>query len=70
MNKTALTVIGFILLIIGFTAFILGLVGVRLQFLAFLDTLGVGASILSKLIMILVGFVLIYIGKTPDEREA
>ncbi len=67
MKKTQLlTTIGFLLFIIGFVALVLSLVGVRLSMLSFLDTFGALASFVTKLVMVVVGIVLIYISKSPE----
>lgn len=67
MNKSFITTIGFLLFIIGMLAFILSFVGIRFVFLSFLDQLGSPWSFLTKIIMILVGLILIYVSKTIDQ---
>lgn len=68
-NKTILTLVGFILAGIGFMALVLSLVGVKLSFLAWLDDIGALFGFVSKIVLILVGMIMIYMGKTNLQEE-
>ena len=66
MKRSIITNIGFVFFIVGFISLFLSLVGVRLTMLAFLDNFSSTASFVAKLIMIMLGFILIYVGKTKN----
>jgi len=68
-HATLLTVIGFLLLIFGIVTLFLNMVGVDFFLLAWLYKLNVGLSFAIRLLMIIVGFVLIYVGQTDWSRE-
>lgn len=68
MSKTGMTILGFVLLIVGVTAFVLHLVNVRFVFLRYLDSFGGGFSLLWRLLFIIAGFVLIYVSKSTPQR--
>ncbi len=64
MNKTWLTVLGFLLAVFGFLAVVLSIVGLQFSFLAWLDFAGRSLGFLLKVIMMLTGFVMAYLGST------
>ena len=66
MKNTIFTVLGFAFLLTGFIALILSLVGVRLVMLAFLDLIPSPGSFIAKIVMIMIGIVLIYVGKSDE----
>jgi uncharacterized membrane protein len=68
-HATTLTVIGFILLFLGLVSLFLNLVGVDIFFLSWLYELGVGISFAVRLGMVILGFILIYLGQTDWSRE-
>ncbi len=68
-NRTFLTVVGFLLVGIGFLSLILSLVGIEFSFLNWLRSFGPLGAFLVRLGMILGGFILIYLGQTDWERE-
>ena len=68
-HATTLTVIGFVLLFLGLVSLILNYVGVDIFFLAWIYRLGIGVSIAIRLLMIIVGFTLIYVAQTDWDRE-
>lgn len=68
-KKTVITTIGFLLAGIGFLALVLSLVGVKLSFLVWLDRPGALFGFVAKLVMIIAGLVMIYMGKTDLEQE-
>ncbi len=68
-NKTFLTVVGFLLAGTGFIALMLSLIGVRLAALAWLYMFGATFAFVTHLLMILVGFVLIYLMQTNFKGE-
>ena len=68
-HATTLTVIGFLLLIIGIVSLFLNLVGVDLFFLTWLYELNVLVSFIVRLLMVVAGFILIYVGQTDWRRE-
>lgn len=68
-KKTTLTTIGFLLAGVGFLALVLSLVGVKLSYLVWLDRMGPLFGFVAKLIMVIAGIVLIYVGKTDLQQE-
>jgi len=70
MDKPIVTVIGYVLILLGFLAVILSMIGLRLKFLAFLEFGGPLIAFIIKMCMIMVGFILMYISKTiARDRE-
>ncbi|WP_116106703.1 hypothetical protein [Lewinella sp. IMCC34191] len=68
-HSTTLTVIGFLLLFLGLVSIVLNYVGVDIFFLAWLYDLGVGISFAIRLLMVILGFILIYVAQLDWERE-
>jgi len=68
-NATTLTVIGFLLLFIGIVTFFLNVVGVDFVLLEWLYRWNVGVSFGVRILMIIVGMVMIYVGQTDWDRE-
>ncbi len=68
-NKGWITLVGFILAGTGFLTLALSLVGVKLAGLLWLDAGGAGLGFLLRLLMILLGMILIYLGKSNFSGE-
>lgn len=68
MKKTIWVSIGFLLFILGFTALVLSLVGVKISFLLWLDYPGPLFGFLMRIFMIILGIVIVYMTVT-DWRE-
>jgi uncharacterized membrane protein len=73
-NKALWTTVGFLLIIIGFLALAMSMVGLKFAFLQWMDLLGGLGSFITKLVMVLGGFVLVYMAQTDlsqaeDEEE-
>ncbi len=66
-NKALFTLVGFLLLIIGFSALVLSLVGVQFSFLTWMDRPGLLFGFVIRLLFILAGFVIVYLAQTPKE---
>ena len=64
MDRPIITVIGYLLLLFGFLALILSMIGLRLSFLRFLEFGGPLVALVIKLAMIVAGFILMYVSKT------
>ncbi|MEL7162385.1 MAG: hypothetical protein AAFN92_16625, partial [Bacteroidota bacterium] len=60
-HATTLTFVGFLLLIFGFFTLFLNLVGVDFFLTAWLYEFNVGLSYAVRLLMVLAGFILIYV---------
>ena len=58
-NKTFLTIIGFLLVVIGFLAIFLNFVGVDFAFLAWLRNFGGIGAFMTKIGMVIIGFMAI-----------
>jgi hypothetical protein len=68
-HSTTITVIGFLLFFLGIFTLFLNLVGVDVFFMAWLYKLNVAASFAIRLLMLVIGLVLIYVGQTNWDRE-
>jgi uncharacterized membrane protein len=73
-NKALWTTVGFLLIITGFLALAMSMVGLKFAFLQWMDLLGGLGSFITKLVMVLGGFVLVYmaqtdLSQTEDEEE-
>jgi hypothetical protein len=66
-SKAWLTLIGFLLAGFGLLAIILSLVGLQFSFLAWLDDIGRLFGFVVKVVMVLVGFILIYLAQLDAE---
>ena len=64
MNKPIVTLIGFLLLILGMANLTLVLVGVQLAPFVFLDAAGRGIGFLIKLLMVIFGIVIIVVSRS------
>jgi hypothetical protein len=62
--KNLLTFTGFLLIIIGFLSMIVSVVGLKFSFLLFIESWGSLVGFVIKLLIIMVGFILTYIGQT------
>lgn len=68
-KKATITTIGFLLAGIGFLALILSIVGVKLSYLVWLDRPSALFGFVAKLLMVVFGFIMIYMGQTDLEQE-
>ena len=68
-HATTITIIGFALFLLGLMSLLLNYVGVDIFFLTWLYDLGVGVSFFIRLMMVVVGLILIYVGRTNWEQE-
>lgn len=66
-NKNWLTVLGFLLAGTGLFALILSFIGIQLSFLAWIDYPGKLFGFVTRLLMIMVGIILIYLTQTKFE---
>ena len=63
-HATLITVIGFILLALGLMTIFTTMVGVDIAPMAWLYRQGVGVSYLVRLLMVITGLIMIYVGRT------
>lgn len=68
-HATTITVIGFLLFFVGIVSFVLNYVGVDLVFLDWLYRWNPAVSYAVRILMILVGLIMIYIGRTDWSVE-
>ncbi len=68
-NSGLLSVVGFVLLTLGFLSLLLGAIGMRFSFLEWIDGMGGLGAFIFKLVMLMVGFGLLYIGNTDLNGE-
>ncbi|MBK7343265.1 MAG: hypothetical protein IPJ06_09330 [Saprospiraceae bacterium] len=54
-----ITVIGFILFVLGFLSIVLSMVGVQLQFMVWMDHFGRGWGFLARLILMMTGILMV-----------
>lgn len=69
MNKGYITIIGFVLFLIGFLSILFSLVGLQLSFLKPITALGAGAAFVIYLIFLFGGIILMYVSKLQSEEE-
>lgn len=67
-NATTITVIGFLLLLTGIITLVLNYVGVDFFLLEWLYRWNVNASYIIRILMIIAGTILIYVGQTDWDR--
>ena len=67
-RKDLLTLVGFILFILGFTSLALSLVGIRWSFLSWLDHQAVW-GLVGKLSMVVIGLILVALAQTDFQAE-
>lgn len=68
-KQAIITTIGFLLVGVGLLALILSLVGVKLSFLVWLDRPSRLFGFVAKLVMIIVGFIMVYVAQTDLDQE-
>ncbi|WP_099155506.1 hypothetical protein [Flavilitoribacter nigricans] len=68
-TRVTITTIGFLLAGVGFLALVLSIVGVKLSYLVWLDRMGALFGFVAKLAMVIIGFILVYVGKTDLDQE-
>ncbi|MCE2769919.1 MAG: hypothetical protein LW711_08005 [Saprospiraceae bacterium] len=62
--KNLLTILGFLLVVTGFLSMIVSVVGLKFSFLLFLESWGSLVGFVLKLLIIMIGFILTYLGQT------
>lgn len=60
-NKGIFSLVGFIMMGLGFISIVLSLIGAQLSFLVWLDSFGQLTGFVLKIMMIIVGIVIIYL---------
>jgi len=60
-NKGIFSLVGFLLMGLGFISIVLSLIGAQLSFLVWLDSFGQLTGFVIKILMIIVGIVIIYL---------
>ncbi|MEZ5058010.1 MAG: hypothetical protein R2879_13330 [Saprospiraceae bacterium] len=65
-----LSLIGFILFMLGFAALVLQLVGVQFAFLTWIDAAGRLLGFIIRLTMIIAGIILLYIDQTDWDKQS
>lgn len=68
-NKGLFTLVGMVLIGIGFLAIMLNMIGLRFEFLTWIDNFGRFAGFLIRIAFIVVGFVIIAVAQTNFEQE-
>ena len=68
-NKGLITLIGFVLVSLGFMALILSIVGVKFAFLLWIDKPGPLFGFIVRLLMIIGGFTLVYLAQSNFKGE-
>ena len=69
MKKTIWVIIGFLLFIIGFTALVLSLIGVKLTYLTWIDKPSALFGFLMRILMIIGGVVIVYLSVTDWRNQ-
>jgi hypothetical protein len=68
-HSTTLTVVGFLLLFVGILTLFLNMVGVDLVFMQWIYEANPALSFIIRLVMVIAGLIMIYIGQTDWDRE-
>ena len=68
-KKGILTLMGYLLFILGFLSILLSMVGLQLKILKWISSIGPGNGIIVKLIMLFGGLIIMYFSKFPPEEE-
>lgn len=68
VRATIMLVLGFLIFLLGFTATVLMLVGIRYSFLAFIDAGGQTLGFVIRLLMIFGGLAMVYIYRNKFEK--
>jgi len=69
MNRVTFTVVGYVLVLLGFLSLILGMIGLSLQPLVWIDrSMGPLGSFLIKLLMIVFGMIMLYMSRVAHEE--
>ncbi len=66
-NSTWLTIVGFLMAGTGFLALVLSLIGIQLSFLTWIDYPGRLFGFVTRLLMIIIGIIIIYLTQTDLE---
>ena len=69
MKKTVWVILGFLLFIVGFTALVLSLVGVKLTYLTWIDKPSAMFGFLLRILMIIGGVVIVYLSVTDWRNQ-
>ncbi len=69
MNKTIYTVIGFVLFLSGMYALVLSIVGAKFTGLLFLEKLGSSGAFFTKLAMVFIGILIIFLSRTNVDED-
>jgi len=64
------SIIGFLLVVFGILSLILSLVGARFSFLGFIDMWGALPGFIIRLLMVVFGFVLVFVGKAEELHDS
>ncbi|NUO01447.1 MAG: hypothetical protein HUU01_12630 [Saprospiraceae bacterium] len=68
-NKGITALIGFVLVGLGFLSIILSMIGLKFSFLTWIDAPGSLFGFIVKVVMILAGFVIIYLSLSNNNEE-
>lgn len=68
-NKGITALIGFVLIGLGFLSIILSMIGLKFSFLTWIDAPGSLFGFIVKVVMILAGFVIIYLSLSNNNEE-
>jgi len=66
-NKSILTFIGFLFLMVGFSAICLMLMGIQYSFLTWIDVPGRLFGFVARLVIIIIGFLMVAVARMENE---
>jgi len=69
MNKSLITLLGFLLFTLGFVSLVLSMIGIQLAFMAWLDAPGPLFGFLTRIGMIIAGVIVVAVAQTDWKRE-
>ncbi len=64
------TLAGFLLVVFGILSLVLSLIGARFSFLAFLDHWGRLPGFVFRLLMIMIGFVIVFVNRSEELHDS
>lgn len=69
MKSGYVTLLGFMLLVLGFLSILFSLIGLQFSFLKFITELGPAPALGIQVIMLFGGVILMYVSRMPSEEE-
>ena len=69
MKSGYLTLLGFVMLIVGFLSIVFSMIGLQFTFLRFVTDLGPGIALAIQIVLLFGGMVLMYLSRMPADED-